>query len=52
MGETRVAIYTRVSTPDQSLEGQEHELPEYAERRGWVVSKVFQVAGHPPRTSL
>jgi DNA invertase Pin-like site-specific DNA recombinase len=42
MGETRVAIYTRVSTPDQSLEGQEHELLEYAERRGWVVSKVYR----------
>jgi DNA invertase Pin-like site-specific DNA recombinase len=35
MRETRVAIYRRVSTPDQSLEGQDHELLEYAERRGW-----------------
>jgi Resolvase, N terminal domain len=42
MRETRVAIYTRVSTPDQSLEGQDHELLEYAERRGWVVSKVYE----------
>jgi DNA invertase Pin-like site-specific DNA recombinase len=42
MGETRVAIYTRVSTPDQSPEGQEHEWLEYAERRGWVVSKVYR----------
>ena len=42
MGETRVAIYTRVSTPDQSLEGQEHELLEYAERRGCIVSNIYR----------
>jgi DNA invertase Pin-like site-specific DNA recombinase len=38
----RVAIYTRVSTPDQSLEGQEHELIEYTERRGWAISNIYR----------
>jgi len=38
----RVAIYTRVSTLDQSIEGQEHELREYAERRGWTPEGVYR----------
>jgi DNA invertase Pin-like site-specific DNA recombinase len=42
MKQTRVAIYTRVSTLDQSSEGQEHELLEYAERRGWTVAEVYR----------
>ena len=42
MEEVRVAVYTRVSTLDQSLEGQEHELVEYASRRGWIVSKIYR----------
>ena len=31
----RVAIYVRVSTNEQDTEGQEAELREYVERRGW-----------------
>jgi DNA invertase Pin-like site-specific DNA recombinase len=39
--ETKVAIYTRVSTADQSTEGQKHELEEYARRRGWHIQKTY-----------
>jgi DNA invertase Pin-like site-specific DNA recombinase len=39
--DTRVAIYTRVSTIDQSTEGQEHELRQYAKHRGWSVVRVY-----------
>jgi DNA invertase Pin-like site-specific DNA recombinase len=42
MNQTRVALYTRVSSLDQSNEGQEHELLEYAERRGWTVAEVYR----------
>jgi DNA invertase Pin-like site-specific DNA recombinase len=47
MKQTRVALYTRVSSPEQSNEGQEHELRAYAERRGWSVTKVYadQISG-------
>jgi DNA invertase Pin-like site-specific DNA recombinase len=38
----RIAIYTRVSTLDQSDEGQEHELLEFAQRRGWTVAEVYK----------
>jgi DNA invertase Pin-like site-specific DNA recombinase len=31
----RVAIYVRVSTTEQDTEGQETELREYVDRRGW-----------------
>jgi DNA invertase Pin-like site-specific DNA recombinase len=41
MGETKVAIYTRVSTLDQSNEGQEHELRQYAKQRGWSVIRIY-----------
>lgn len=41
MRDTRVAIYTRVSTIDQSTEGQEHELRQYAKHRGWSVVRVY-----------
>jgi DNA invertase Pin-like site-specific DNA recombinase len=37
----RVAVYTRVSTLEQRDEGQEHELKEYAKRRGWLVAGVY-----------
>lgn len=37
MSETRVGIYARVSTQDQSPEMQLEALREYAERRGWSV---------------
>lgn len=39
--ETRVGIYTRVSTAEQSTEGQKHELKEYARRRGWRIQKIY-----------
>jgi DNA invertase Pin-like site-specific DNA recombinase len=32
----RVAIYVRVSTTEQDTEGQETELREYVDRRGWA----------------
>jgi putative DNA-invertase from lambdoid prophage Rac len=35
---TRVAIYARVSTADQSTEIQVRDLRAYAERQGWAVS--------------
>jgi len=42
MKEARIAVYTRVSTSDQSDEGQERELLEFAERRGWAVAEVYK----------
>jgi len=39
--QTRVAIYTRVSTDDQSTSTQEHELRQYAKHRGWAVHRVY-----------
>jgi DNA invertase Pin-like site-specific DNA recombinase len=41
MKQTRVAIYTRVSTDDQSTKTQEHELRQYAKHRGWTVQRVY-----------
>ena len=41
MKQTRVAIYTRVSTDDQSTKTQEHELKQYAKHRGWTVQWVY-----------
>lgn len=38
----RVALYTRVSTQDQSCELQRRELQDYAVARGWEVCKVFE----------
>src|SRR4051812_8918239 len=38
----RVALYLRVSTEDQNLDGQEHELRELAGGRGWNVVAVYQ----------
>jgi DNA invertase Pin-like site-specific DNA recombinase len=40
--QTRIAIYTRVSTLDQSDEGQERELCEFADRRNWTVAEVYK----------
>jgi DNA invertase Pin-like site-specific DNA recombinase len=37
----RVAIYTRVSTQDQSTRAQEKELREYAKARQWKVTQHF-----------
>jgi DNA invertase Pin-like site-specific DNA recombinase len=42
MHEERVAIYTRVSTLDQSDGGQEKELRELAQRKGWSVFGIYQ----------
>jgi DNA invertase Pin-like site-specific DNA recombinase len=36
-----VAIYTRVSTQDQSTKAQEYELQQFAKNRGWSVSRVY-----------
>ena len=41
MKPTRVAIYTRVSTDDQSTKSQEHELKQYVKHRGWAVQRVY-----------
>ena len=41
MKQTRVAIYTRVSTDDQSTQTQEHELRQYAKHRGWTVQRLY-----------
>jgi DNA invertase Pin-like site-specific DNA recombinase len=38
----RAAIYVRVSTEDQHLDGQEAELEEYVRNRGWEVTKVYR----------
>lgn len=37
----KVAIYIRVSTADQDLEQQRHELEASAAQRGWVVAGVY-----------
>lgn len=37
-----VALYVRVSTPDQDLEGQERELLTEAHRREWVPVQTFR----------
>lgn len=36
-----VVLYIRVSTEDQDLAGQEHELQAEAARRGWEVAAVY-----------
>ncbi len=36
-----VALYLRVSTADQDLEGQEHDLRDEASRRGWTVVRTY-----------
>jgi DNA invertase Pin-like site-specific DNA recombinase len=52
--ETRVAVYTRVSTEDQakegfSLEAQRERLEAYCKARGWVVAKGYVEDGHSGR---
>src|ERR1039457_1444885 len=46
-GETmrRVALYTRVSTDQQTTANQERELREVADRSGWQIVAVFSDAG-------
>lgn len=41
MKEARVAIYTRVSTADQSCVGQEHELKQYGKNRNWKLERIY-----------
>ena len=41
----RIAIYTRVSTDDQTTENQERELRAIADRQGWEVVKVYMDHG-------
>lgn len=38
----RVALYVRVSTEDQDLEGQERDLRAYATSRGWEVTTAYR----------
>lgn len=37
----RCAIYTRVSTAEQNTKAQEGELKEYADGRGWAVTRIY-----------
>lgn len=41
----KVAIYVRVSTPDQSTGAQVAELKEYASRRGWRIWRIYRDEG-------
>lgn len=41
----RIAIYSRVSTDDQTTENQERELREIADRMGWQVVEVYTDQG-------
>jgi DNA invertase Pin-like site-specific DNA recombinase len=41
----RVAIYARVSTHEQSLDPQLHELRDLADRRGWCIAGEFTDLG-------
>ena len=52
--ETRVAVYTRVSTEDQakegfSLEAQRERLEAYCKARGWAVAAGYVDDGHTGR---
>lgn len=37
----RAAVYSRVSTQEQSTVAQENELKEFAKNRGWDVTRVY-----------
>ena len=41
----RAAIYVRVSTDQQAVDNQIHELRQIAEQRGWTVVHVYSDAG-------
>src|SRR5215470_5361798 len=41
----RAALYLRVSTDKQTVENQEIQLRQIAERRGWEVVEVYHDAG-------
>lgn len=38
----RVAMYSRVSTDGQNMDGQEREMKEYAKNRGWEVTRIYR----------
>ena len=38
----RAAIYVRISTAEQNSDLQNHELPEYCQRRGWQVAEIYE----------
>lgn len=38
---SRVAMYSRVSTDGQNVDGQESEMKDYAKNRGWEVTKMY-----------
>src|SRR4051794_24903109 len=40
-GPKRCAIYTRVSTAEQSTKAQESELKDYTAARGWNVIRIY-----------
>src|SRR5215472_12310687 len=39
---SRAAIYIRISTGDQNPDLQRNELPEYCQRRGWVLVETYE----------
>lgn len=41
MKQKRVALYTRVSTQDQSTKAQEFELQQFAKHRKWTVTRIY-----------
>jgi len=41
----RAALYLRVSTDKQTVENQEIQLRQIAERRGWQVVEIYSDAG-------
>src|SRR5215475_4847026 len=51
MKANRAAIYVRVSTTEQDTEGQEVELREYVERRGWAY-EVYRDKGQSGAKSV
>jgi DNA invertase Pin-like site-specific DNA recombinase len=42
---TRVALYVRISTSEQTTEHQQRELEAVAKARGWEVVKIYSDAG-------
>ena len=45
MKTVRVAIYTRVSTGEQSTTAQDNELKQYAQNRRWTIHRVYTDQG-------
>jgi DNA invertase Pin-like site-specific DNA recombinase len=41
----KVAIYVRVSTPEQTVENQRQALREYCDRRGWQIARDYSDEG-------